>query len=113
MARNPWLKINPITDIATQSQSGNDLVYGIAGKVISWTWLLSGLFLLFYGFIALKRLGGLEKNLSYLLLTPVVASWLAAVATIGDHRFRISTMSLSLVLQVVGLMSLKKKFVKG
>jgi len=113
MARNPWLKINPITDIGKNSQDGNDLVFGIGGKVISWIWLLSGLFLLFYGFVALKRLGNIEKNLSYLLLLPVVASWLAGVATIGDHRFRVPTMSLSLVLQVAGFVFLKKRITKG
>jgi hypothetical protein len=113
MARNPWLKINPITDIGKNSQDGNDLVFGIGGKIISWIWLLSGLFLLFYGFVALKRLGDLEKNLSYLLLLPVVTSWLAGVATIGDHRFRVPTMSLSLVLQVVGFVFLKKRITKG
>jgi hypothetical protein len=113
MARNPWLKINPITDIGKNSQDGNDLVFGIGGKIISWVWLLSGLFLLFYGFVTLKRLGNLEKNLSYLLLLPVVASWLASVATIGDHRFRIPTMSLSLVLQVAGFVFLKKRIMKG
>ena len=113
MARNPWLKINPIIDIGKNSQDGNDLVYGIGGKVISWIWLLSGLALLFYGFVALKRLGNVEKHLSYLLLLPVIASWLASVATIGDHRFRIPTMSLSLVLQVVGFVFLKQRFTKG
>ncbi len=39
MARNPWLKVNPIMDIARGSQSGNDLVYKSAGKAISFFWV--------------------------------------------------------------------------
>jgi hypothetical protein len=43
---------------------------------------------------------------------PILASWIAAVGTIGDHRFRIPTMSLSLVLQVVGFIAIKNKVLK-
>ena len=39
MARNPWLKINPIINIASNSQAGNDLVnfigVPIAAAIIS------------------------------------------------------------------------------
>jgi hypothetical protein len=31
MARNPWLKISPLVDIATNSEEGNKLVYGSVG----------------------------------------------------------------------------------
>jgi hypothetical protein len=112
MARNPWLKINPIVDIARGSQSGNDLVYKTVGKIISYFWLATGLFLLFYGFNYLRKLKGIESNLSFLLLSPILASWISAVGTIGDHRFRIPTMSLSLVLQVVGFLALRGKLFK-
>jgi hypothetical protein len=43
----------------------------------------------------------------------VVVSWLIGMGTIGDHRFRIPTMSLSLVLQVLGIYALKKKALTG
>jgi hypothetical protein len=112
MARNPWLKINPIIDIGKNSQDGNELVYGLAGKVISWIWILANLSLLFYGFLRLRKMGEIYSNLSYLLMGPVLASWIAAVGTIGDHRFRIPTMSLSLVLQVIGFIALKNKVLK-
>jgi hypothetical protein len=112
MARNPWLKINPIVDITRGSQSGNDLVYKFAGKTISWIWIVSGLFLLFYGFNHLRKLRGIESNLAYILLVPIIASWISAVGTIGDHRFRIPTMSLSLVLQVVGFLAIRNKLLK-
>lgn len=113
MARNPWLKINPITNIAKGSQDGYNSVYGPVGKIISWGWLISGIFLLFYGFRALLKMGGVEKNLAYALLIPVIASWLSAVGTIGDHRFRIPTMSLSLVLQAIALLQIKKRLLKS
>jgi hypothetical protein len=112
MARNPWLKINPISDIARGSQDGNNLVFGIVGKVISWLWLVGGLLLMILGFEFLRRLGGAERKLGVILLAPILASWLSAVGTIGDHRFRIPTMSLSLVLQVVGFYFVKKRLSK-
>ena len=112
MARNPWLKVNPIVDIGKSSQDGNDLVYGLIGKVISWVWILANLSLLFYGFWKLRKMGEIYSNLSYLLMGPILASWIAAVGTIGDHRFRIPTMSLSLVLQVIGFIAIKNKVLK-
>ncbi len=112
MARNPWLKVNPIVDIGKSSQDGNDLVYGLIGKVISWVWILVNISLLFYGFWKLRKMGEIYTNLSYLLMGPILASWIAAVGTIGDHRFRIPTMSLSLVLQVIGFISVKNKVLK-
>jgi hypothetical protein len=113
MARNPWLKINPIVDISKSSQDGNRLVYGIFGQMISWAWLLGGIFLMIYGFVALVRKSNFERQVGILLLLIVLSSWFAAVATIGDHRFRIPTMSMSLVLQFIGLMSLKEKITKN
>jgi len=112
MARNPWLKINPISDIARSTQQGNDLVLGFVGKALSWLWLASGLIFLAYGFRRLWRNNGVERTLALTLALPVLASWLSSVATIGDHRFRIPTMSLSLVLQVVGFLEFKKRFSK-
>ena len=112
MARNPWLKINPISDIARGSQNGNNLVFGLIGKVISWLWLVGGLVLMILGFEYLRRLGGRDFKLGVMLVAPILASWLSSVGTIGDHRFRIPTMSLSLVLQVLGFYFLKKRLPK-
>lgn len=108
MARNPWLKIDPVKNIASNSQ-GHNLVFGWLGKVISWIWFLSGLFLLIYGFRWLWRMGGLEKQLSILAGTPILLAWLISVATIGDHRYRLPTMGLSLFLQVCGYFALKER----
>ena len=109
MARNPWLKIDPIVS-AEKTFSGHALVFGWFGKCVSWIWLMGGLLLLCLGFGHLWRQGGLERALSLLLLLPVVLSTLVSVGTIGDHRYRVPTMGLSLFLQLAGYFDLKGRF---
>lgn len=113
MARNPWLKISPVHEIATGSEQGRSLVYGAVGKAISWAWLLGGISLFFTGFFWLRSMKGLYSLLAWLALAPVIASWVVGMGTIGDHRFRIPTMSLSLFLQVMGYYALKKRVTNG
>lgn len=113
MARNPWLKIDPLLNIARGSQQGHDLVYGAFGKVISWAWLLGGISLFFIGFFWLRSYKGIYSQLAWLTFLPVVISWLVGMGTIGDHRFRLPTMSLSLFLQVMGLYALRHRAQKG
>jgi hypothetical protein len=107
MARNPWLTINPLKDIAT-TQDGFNLVYGGFGKVISWLWLLGGLALLLYGYFTLWRQDSLERFIGNLAMVAIATNWLITLFTIGDHRFRIPIMGLSLFLQVIGLKTLLK-----
>lgn len=113
MARNPWLKIDPILNIARGSQQGNDLVYGAVGKVISWAWMLACISLFFIGFFWLRSFKGLYSQLAWLAFLPVTISWLVGMGTIGDHRFRIPTMSLSLVLQLLGYYALRHRAKTG
>ncbi len=112
MARNPWLKIDPIKSIAS-NQAGHSLVFGWFGKVLSWIWIVLGLFLVFYGFIWLWRMRGVERELSILAGTPILLAWLISVGTIGDHRYRLPTMGLSLFLQVAGYFGLRERFSGG
>jgi hypothetical protein len=107
MARNPWLTINPLKNIAT-TQDGFNLVYGGFGKVISWLWLLGGLALLLYGYFTLWRQNLLERFIGNLVMIAIATNWLITLFTIGDHRFRIPIMGLSLFLQVIGLKTLLK-----
>jgi hypothetical protein len=108
MARNPWLKIDPVkTGIKTQQNY--DFIYGGFGKTISWLWIIGQLVLLFSGLIWLWKMGGNEKLLAKLAGTPVLLGWLVSMGTIGDHRFRLPQMGLSLFLQVVGLFGLRKR----
>jgi len=107
MARNPWLTINPLKDIAT-TQDGFNLVYGGFGKVVSWLWLIGGLTLLLYGYFTLWRQNSLERFIGNLAMVAVTTSWLITLFTIGDHRFRVPLMGLSLFLQAIGLKTLFK-----
>ncbi len=112
MARNPWLKIAP-TNNMVKTESGAELVTGPIGKLVSWGWILGQLALLFYGYITLRR-GDLISNLvANSALSSIVISWLISIGTIGDHRFRIPTMGLSLLLQVAGIWKIKIKVSKA
>ena len=113
MARNPWLKIDPILNIARGSQQGHDLVYGTFGKIVSWAWMLGCISLFFIGFFWLRSHKGIYSTLAWLTFTPVVISWVVGMGTIGDHRFRLPTMSLSLVLQVIGYYALRYRAKTG
>jgi hypothetical protein len=109
MARNPWLNISPAHQIATGSQSGFDLIYGRVGVFISYLWMIGQLIFLFVGYRSLRKIGADEKFLARIALAPVVLSWLISIGTIGDHRFRIPTMSMSIFLQVVAFLAIRKK----
>ena len=108
MARNPWLTISPIKNIASSSPEGNNLIFGTTGKVISWVWLLGGLALLLYGYLTLWRQNNLERFIANIAMVVVASNWLISLITIGDHRFRIPIMGVSLFLQAVGLRTLFK-----
>ena len=105
MARNPWLTINPLKNITT-TQDGFNIVYGGFGKVISWLWLLGGLTLLLYGYFTLWRHNSLERFIGNLAMFAITTNWLITLFTIGDHRFRIPIMGISLFLQAIGIKTL-------
>ena len=116
MSRNPWLKINPITDIAS-SPDGYKVVASGIGKTVSWLWLLGGISLLIYGFMVLWRSGALEKFIALMAMIAVSTNWLVSLFSIGDHRFRIPIMGMSIFLQAIGLKTLfnggKAQMVEG
>jgi hypothetical protein len=112
MARNPWLKIAP-TNNMTKTESGAELVTGPIGKLVSWGWILGQLALLFYGYITLRRGDLISKLVANSALSAVVISWLISIGTIGDHRFRIPTMGLSLLLQAAAIWKIKSKVSKA
>jgi hypothetical protein len=111
MARNPWLKVAPTQGIA-KNVEGNKLVYGNVGKFISYSWIIAQILLLLIGYRQMRRYGALEKFYANLFLLPIVLSWALSIGTIGDHRFRIPTMALSLLLQAAGMVSIKNKLFK-
>ena len=112
MARNPWLKISPVQNMQ-KSVDGANLVRGGFGKFISYSWLVGQLALLVWGFFSLKRRGKFEMQVAVLALTPIALAWLITLGTIGDHRFRIPTMSLSILLQVAGILAIRQRITKA
>lgn len=112
MARNPWLKISPVKSLAnTQSSAG--LVSGNFGKLVSWIWILSQIGLLIFGFLSLRKIDPASKLLADGSLAAVLISWLISIGTIGDHRFRVPTMGLSLLLQVAAIWTIKNRVSKA
>jgi hypothetical protein len=108
MARNPWLKISPIKAMAENSLDGDKLVFGTAGKFISWIWLLGGVLIAIYGFIVLWKSRALERFIGLVAAIAITSSWLITLISIGDHRFRLPIMGMSLFLQAVGIRTLFK-----
>lgn len=108
MARNPWNQIHPLRSIIN-TENGFKLVYGILGKIVSWLWMLGGLVFLTLGFTILWRMGGLERLLASIAGSTFLLNLISAMLTIGDHRFRIPSMAMSLLLQVIGFTSLSRK----
>ena len=111
-ARNPWLKISPVQQMQ-KTPSAVNLIQGNFGKTISYLWLVGQISLLLFGFFTLYKLGGLGKKVALLAAIPVLLAWLITLGTIGDHRFRIPTMGLSLLLQVAGLLAIREKTIKA
>ena len=108
MARNPWLTVSPLVDIASNSQEGYKLVYGTTGKIISWVWMFTSLILLVVGFWRLWRIGGIEKLIGLVAITHIALNWLISMGTLGDHRQRLPILGLSIFLQVVGIKTIFK-----
>jgi hypothetical protein len=108
MARNPWRQNHPLVSTA-QTQAGFDFIFGGFGKFISWTGMLATLFLLLNGFRYLWRLGDLERLLGIMAGSSFALNLVSSMLTIGDHRFRIPSMGMSLLLQAIGFIALFRK----
>ena len=105
MARNPWLKMDPLALLATDT-SIKSIEFGVLGKIFSWLWESGQGFLLVFGFLALWKRDRSSRSIAFAAMSPVFLSWGISLMTIGDNRFRIPTMGLSLILQAVGLLTL-------
>ena len=105
MARNPWLKIHPLKE-TIKTQDGFNMVFGNSGKLVSWAWIIGQILFIGLGFRFLWKAGGLEQLLGTAALAPIIINWLSVLVTIGDNRFRLPMMGLSLFLQAVGFVSL-------
>jgi hypothetical protein len=105
MARNPWSQNHPLKSFL-QNESGYNLIFGGIGRFISWLWMMGSFLLLLFGFLYLWRLGDLERLLALILGLSFIINLVSSMLTIGDHRFRIPTMALSLSLQAFGCLAI-------
>jgi hypothetical protein len=112
MARNPWLKISPTKNIE-KTQSGAELLSGPIGKTVSWLWIIGQIALIVYGFLVLRRVDAVAALIGRITALATILAWLISVGTIGDHRFRIPTMGLSLLLQATAIWKLKQRVTKA
>lgn len=107
MGLNPWLKINPIINVI-KTPEGAALIGGMFGKLVAYLWIFSGLGLIIYGFLILWRAKGTERLIGLLAMTIISSSWAITLISIGDHRFRLPVMGMSLFLQAIGLKTLAR-----
>jgi hypothetical protein len=112
MARNPWLKISPVQNLL-KNQSGAQFVTGPFGKLISWLWIIGQILFVIMGFNYLRKDDLTSRLIANISLAAVVTSWLITIATLGDHRFRVPTMGLSLLLQVATIWKWKQRISKA
>jgi hypothetical protein len=112
MARNPWLKIAPTKNIE-KTQSGAQLLTGPIGKLVSWIWIIGQLALIVYGYRVLRHGDTISALIGRIAALATILAWLISVGTIGDHRFRIPTMGLSLLLQATAIWKLKQRVTKA
>ena len=82
---------------------------GPLGVLVSWGWIIGQMLFLVVGYRSVRKLGENEKFFANIVMVPIVLSWLISIGTIGDHRFRIPTMSMSVFLQVAGFLAIHKK----
>ena len=107
MSRNPWIGISPIRDMH-QGLVEPKVVYGAIGKLISWVWLISSVLLMLYGYLILRRQKSAERVIGNIAMVVISINWIVSLFSIGDHRFRVPIMGLSLFLQAIGLKTLFK-----
>jgi uncharacterized membrane protein YjjP (DUF1212 family) len=68
-----------------------------------------GLFLLARGFLYLWKMGDVERLLGIIFAGCFILNLATSMLTIGDPRFRIPTMGMSLALQAFGILVVLKR----
>ncbi len=108
-ALHPYYQsFHPIKSNIT-SQQQIDLIFGPIGKIISWLWIIGGWILLVLGFMYLWSKQERARTAGLLSILLICLNWISALITIGDSRYRIPLMSVSLLLQIIGLSELIRK----
>ena len=89
------------------------IIQGSFGKFISTLWQIFSLFFLFYGLINIYKLRNLERQIGVMSAILILVNWGICLLTIGDHRFRLPILGVSVFLQIIGLQLLLRRKSKG
>jgi hypothetical protein len=109
--RNPWLRYGPL-EVLNDKESSIQIIQGSFGKFISALWQIFSLFFLFYGLINIYKLRNLERQIGVMSTILILVNWGICLLTIGDHRFRLPILGISVFLQIVGLQFLLRRKLK-
>jgi hypothetical protein len=109
--RNPWLRYGPL-EVLNDKESFIQIIQGGFGKFISALWQIFSLFFLFYGLINIYKLRNLERQIGVMSMILILVNWGICLLTIGDHRFRLPILGISVFLQIVGLQFLLRRKLK-
>lgn len=110
--RNPWLRYGPLA-VLNDKESTVQIIQGSFGKFISALWQIFSLFFLFYGLINIYKLRNLERQIGVISAILILVNWGICLLTIGDHRFRLPILGISVFLQIIGLQFLLRRKYKG
>ena len=109
--RNPWLRYGPL-EVLNDKESSIQIIQGSFGKFISALWQIFSLFFLFYGLINIYKLRNLERQIGVMSAILILVNWGICLLTIGDHRFRLPILGISVFLQIVGVQFLLRRKLK-
>jgi hypothetical protein len=109
--RNPWLRYGPL-EVLNDKESSIQIIQGSFGKFISALWQIFSLFFLFYGLINIYKLRNLERQIGVMSMILILVNWGICLLTIGDHRFRLPILGISVFLQIAGLQFLLRRKLK-
>ena len=110
--RNPWLRYGPML-VLNDVESIMQIIQGSFGKFISAIWQIFSLLLLFYGLINIYKLKNLERQIGAMSAILILVNWGICLLTIGDHRFRLPILGISVFLQIIGVQFLLREKFKG
>jgi len=108
MAHNPWYKIHPLI-LLSKNGLITELIFSPLGNFVAWLNIIFGVLLIFYGYFVLLKSGGKSRLSAHVAATVIMANWAISLLSIGDHRFRLPIMGMSLFLQAIGFKTLLSK----
>jgi hypothetical protein len=102
MSRNPYLKFHPVKS-SVQTNEDLQVAAGPVGIGISWLVVIGGWMLLILGVAKSVFLGGVERKICLSSALIIMGTSIFTFLTIGDHRYRLPILGLSILLQLFGI----------